>query len=436
MIAPPEPPAPHPARRRVRRYAPAAAGLLLVVVTVVIGQVMRTAGGLPIDGQPPFHTVARVLTWSMWPAVAYAALMIVALPRLARARRRYALPGAWLAAIGWAVTLAVTDGVSRLWTTLTTKYEYLAGLPALGDHPLTWLRGFTTALPAYPEHVKGHPPLPMLVLWALDHVGLHGPIPEALLLIAAGCAAVPAVAATLAVLAGEAFARRALPFLVLSPTAMFVATSMDALFLGVTAAGVAFFALSTRSGRVSVAAVGGVLLGCAPYLSYALLTTGALVLAVLIVRRPPKRLVPALVGGALVVPVAMTAAGFWWPDGVAATGSAWAASAGGNRPYAYFLFGDLAVLAVLLGPAVLAGLGAGLDARTDWRRWALPAAALAAVLALDLSGVTRGEVERIWLPYAAWMGTIAGFLRPPARGWLAAQAVTALVMQATMGSPW
>lgn len=444
-IAPPEAPA-------RRRYVPLAAGVVLVAVTVIAGQVLRAGGGLPIDGQPPFHTVARTLTWSLWPAVGYAALMVVALPRLARARWRYALAGSWLAAAGWAVCLAVTDGVSRLWTPLTTKYDYLAGLPALGDHPLAWLRGFTGALSAYPEHVKGHPPLPMLVLWALDHVGLHGPVPEAALLIGAGCAAVPAVAAALGVLTGTAFARRALPFLVLSPTALFVATSMDALFLGVTATGVALFARSTRSGRAPVAAAGGVLLGAAPYLSYALLTVGALVLAVLLVRRPPKRLVLALIAGALVVPAAMTIAGFWWPDGVAATGTAWAASAGGNRPYAYFLFGDLAVLAALLGPAVLAGLGTGLEAgagprpdtsasaspapRTDWHRWALPAAALVAVLALDLSGVTRGEVERIWLPYAAWMGTMAGFLRPPARGWLAAQAVTALVMQATMGSPW
>ena len=370
--------------------------------------------------------------------------MIVALPRLARARWRYALAGSWLAAIGWALTLAATDGVSRIWSTLTTKYDYLAGLPAMGGHPLAWLRGFTDALPAYPEHVKGHPPLPMLILWTLDHLGLPGPVPAAFLLVGTGCAAVPAVAATLATITGPSFARRALPFLVLSPTAMFVATSMDALFLGICATGIALFALATglsdaapaRTGRPAVAFAGGVLLGAAPYLSYALLTVGALVLAVLAIRRPRRRVVLALIAGALVVPAVMTAAGFWWPGGVAATRSAWAASAGGNRPYAYFLFGDLAVLAAILGPAVLAGLGAGLAGRTEWRRWALPAAALVAVLALDLSGITRGEVERIWLPYAAWMATVTGFLRPPARGWLTAQAALALVMQATMGSPW
>lgn len=428
------PGAPSPAAPRRRAWLPLAGALVLVAGTLVWGQVLRARGGLPIDGQPPFHTVARLLTWSMWPAVAYAAVMVVVLPRLARLRWPVALGAAWVAAAGWAVSLAVTDGVGRLWTPLTTKYAYLAGLPAVGDHPLAWLRGFTHALSAYPEHVKGHPPLPVLILWALDHAGLHGPIPAAALMIGAGCAAVPAVAITVRVVAGPAHARRALPFLVLAPAAMFVATSMDALFLGVTAWGIALVAVAARRRAAPPAVAGGILLGAAPYLSYALLTLGAPILVVLIAARPPRRVILAGVAGGLVVPAAMTIAGFWWPDGVAATSGAWAASAGGNRPYGYFLLGDLAVLAAVVGPATLAGLGR--LRRAEWRAWILPAAAFVAVMALDLAGITRGEVERIWLPYAAWMVTAAATLRGPARGWLAAQAGTALLMQAVMGSPW
>ena len=431
--APSASPVPTAPRRRRTRLALGGA-LVLVAGTLVWGQVLRARGGLPIDGLPPFHTVPRLLTWSMWPAVAYAAAMAVVLPRLARLRWPAALGTAWMAAVGWAVSLAVTDGVSRLWTPLTTKYAYLAGLSAVGDHPLTWLRGFTHALPAYPEHVKGHPPLPVIVLWALDHAGLHGPVPAAALMVGAGCAAVPAIAITVRIVAGPVHARRALPFLVLAPTAMFVATSMDAFFLGVTAGGIALVAVAAHRHAVLPAVAGGVLLGAAPYLSYALLTLGAPILAVLIATRPPRRVVLAGIAGGLVVPAAMTAAGFWWPDGVAATSGAWAASAGGNRPYGYFLLGDLAVLAAVLGPAVLAGLGRLRG--TEWRTWILPAAAFIAVMALDVAGITRGEVERIWLPYAAWMVTGAAALRGPARGWLAAQAGTAVVMQALMGSPW
>jgi hypothetical protein len=66
----------------------------------------------------------------------------------------------------------------------------------------------------------------------------------------------------------------------------------------------------------------------------------------------------------------------------------------------------------------------------------LVGAALAGVLALDLAAVTRGEVERIWLPYAAWTTAAAAVHRARARGLLLAQAVTALLLQALVRSPW
>ncbi|NVI85817.1 hypothetical protein HUX53_00655, partial [Actinomadura sp. BRA 177] len=66
----------------------------------------------------------------------------------------------------------------------------------------------------------------------------------------------------------------------------------------------------------------------------------------------------------------------------------------------------------------------------------LACAALAGVLVLDVSGVTRGEVERIWVPFAAWAVAAAALHQPPARAWLAAQAVTALAVQALVLSPW
>jgi hypothetical protein len=66
----------------------------------------------------------------------------------------------------------------------------------------------------------------------------------------------------------------------------------------------------------------------------------------------------------------------------------------------------------------------------------LAGAVLIALAVLDLSGVTRGEVERIWVPYAMWVITATALHRPPARGWLAAQAVTGLALQAFIASPW
>jgi hypothetical protein len=66
----------------------------------------------------------------------------------------------------------------------------------------------------------------------------------------------------------------------------------------------------------------------------------------------------------------------------------------------------------------------------------LAGAALAGAVALDLSGVTRGEVERIWLPYAGWVLAAAALHRPPARRWLAAQALLGLALQGLTLSNW
>jgi hypothetical protein len=123
---------------------------------------------------------------------------------------------------------------------------------------------------------------------------------------------------------------------------------------------------------------------------------------------------------------------------VARTHAAWAAGAGAHRPYVYFLAGDLAVLALLAGPAVAQAVPYLLrrpDPLTA-RLGFLLGAVFVGTLALDISGVTRGEVERIWLPYAAWMTVGAAVHRAPARRMLLAQVLVALLVQALVKSPW
>ncbi|MPY72608.1 MAG: hypothetical protein GEU92_21510 [Alphaproteobacteria bacterium] len=63
----------------------------------------------------------------------------------------------------------------------------------------------------------------------------------------------------------------------------------------------------------------------------------------------------------------------------------------------------------------------------------LPAAALVAVALADLSQLSRGEVERIWLPFVPWLALAAPGHR---RGWLAAQVAVALILQSVLVSPW
>lgn len=458
-------------------WAALAGWLGLIVVAFGVGMVLRRAGVLPVDPLPPLHAHARLLIAPLLPGVAVALVAVAVLPVAARRLRWWPLLVlAWLGSVGWAVVLALPDGIAR---PLTAPTEYLAGLPAMGDDPLAWLRGFTQTMQAYPTHVKGHPPLPMLILWAAQWAGLRGAGWAAVLVISAGASAAAAIAVTVRVIAGEDSARRAVPFLVLTPTAIWVATSMDALFLGVATWGVALLTVAAaKSGplpgekRSAAAArwdqqpglprwvalggsfAGGLLLGCLPYLSYGLLPIFALPLAVLVLTRPAWPIVIALAAGCLVVPAAFTIAGFCWWEGVIGTHAAWAAGAGSRRPYIYFLIGDLAVLALLVGPATAGALPPVLGraaalvrlaplrldhgqgrSQTDKLGW-LVAAALAGVLALDISGVTRGEVERIWLPYAAWMTIATAIYRAPARTMLLIQAVTALLIEALVRSPW
>ncbi|MCF0094986.1 hypothetical protein B0E54_03844 [Micromonospora sp. MH99] len=59
----------------------------------------------------------------------------------------------------------------------------------------------------------------------------------------------------------------------------------------------------------------------------------------------------------------------------------------------------------------------------------LPLAALVAVLGADLSGLSKAEVERIWLPFVVWLLVATAHLPTGSRRWwLAAQALTALAV--------
>jgi hypothetical protein len=64
---------------------------------------------------------------------------------------------------------------------------------------------------------------------------------------------------------------------------------------------------------------------------------------------------------------------------------------------------------------------------------------LAAVVLADLSGLSKGEVERIWLPFVPWVlvATTTLVSGPRARrGWLAAGAAVALLVQALLRTTW
>ena len=150
------------------------------------------------------------------------------------------------------------------------------------------------------------------------------------------------------------------------------------------------------------------------------------------------RLAGAAVGAAAVA-VAFTAAGFWWLDGYHLVVERYYQGIASDRPYAYWVWANLALIAVCAGPAAAVIVRRALVGRTADRRAVrlLPLAALAAMLAADLSGLSKAEVERIWLPFAVWLAAGAALIPPgDRRFWLAVQAATALLINHLILTTW
>lgn len=415
------------------RQPPVAAGvaawLALVGVALWWGQASIVGrgfgvGAAPLVGRWVWHPSARLIA----PGLVGAAVVIAG-PAVARRLVWWAVPlTAAVSSSVWTVTLAASDGWSRVTEPLTTRYEYepyAARIRGAGS----FLRHFVERLPGSPIHVQGHPPGAPLVPWVLDAVGLGGAGWFATLVILGWGVAIGATLVACRAIAGDQTARRAAPALVVLPAAVWAGTSADALFAGVLAVGVAL-AVSARRRTV---AGGGTVLGIGLLLTYGALAVGVIPgLVQLRQRRPASVVLIAGAATAVLVAVALWS-GFSWLDGLAATRRAYHAGVGGERPPGYFaLAGNPAALALAVGPAVAVGLLAAV------RRWRdasslLPLATLIALVAVDVSLLSKGEVERIWLPFMPWLALAAPGDR---RGWLVAQVALALLLQAWLRSSW
>ncbi len=442
----------------------AAAGVALVLVAAFEGWARLDRGENIFVFFPP------LLAWlipHVGPGTVLApvvAVVVIAYGPVLAMRMRWSrlLLAAWAASFAWIVSLALIDGWQNgIVVRLEDSQEYLHDLPRVGglgqmlsifsDHILTqgqdpdqtWF--WTT-------HVAAHPPGAFGIFVVLDRIGLSGGGPAGLFVILVGASAAAATAVTLRALGasersaggtsiGEDLARRALPFAVLFPGAVWIGVSADGLFAGVVAWGVALVALAaTRygAGALVCAVGGGMVLVFALYLSYGLVLAGLFPLAVLAATRRWRVLLPAAAGGAAVV-AAFTVSGFWWPDGFAKVQLIYAASIAQDRPYEYFVYANLAAVLFALGPAVLAGLR-----RLASRPRAVPlavtllvAAGVVAILLADASGMSKAEVERIWLPFGVWLVLACGLLpRRQVRGWLVVQAALAIAVNSLLVMPW
>ncbi|MFI5936649.1 hypothetical protein [Actinoplanes sp. NPDC051494] len=435
----------------------------LIALAAVTGGLLYLAGR-------PVHATSAPFTGAWLPhagpgtplAIAVAALVIWRGPQVAATLRwRALLTAGYAAAVAWILSLALIDGWQRgIAGRLTTRHEYLSEVGGVTDVP-AMLRGFTARIldfqpDSWTTHVSGHPPGAFLVFIALDRIGLGGGAWAALFCVAAGALIAVAVPVTIRALGDETAARAAVPFLVLFPGAVWIGVSADGLFAGVAACGLALLAVGVTRRRPGPAIVAGLLLTFTLYLSYGLTLIAVPVLAVVFLARPRHRtaLIAATIAGGTVV-TAFTLAGFWWLDGYHLVVQRYYQGIATDRPYGYWVWANLALATACAGPAavvvarraltravpalirptggtsipaVLAALGPVV---------VLPGAALIAIAAADVSGLSKAEVERIWLPFAVWLTAGAALLPAPSRrGWLIVQATTALLLNHLLLTTW
>jgi hypothetical protein len=388
----------------------------------------------------PFPPLDAALDWRPdWTLLLPIALAVLLVARAgafaARASWRLLLVGGTAVAAAWAVALALLDGTAGLVGSVTLKHEYLPDVGRVGA-PLEFLAHFTSRIAEYRIHVQGHPPGYLLFLSLLDRVGLAPAPAVASLEILGGALAVPAVLLAVREVAGEVRARAAWPFVVAAPLAIWVATSADALYAGVGAWAVTLVVLATgrddRRGDLAALA-GGLLFGLVAFLSYGLVLLALIPLVVAWSRRRIRPLVLAAISSSAVF-VAFALAGFWWFAGLAATRTRYQAGVASRRPYDVFLLVNAACLAIASGPAIAVAVSRLRDRRT----WHLVGGASLAIGIAALSGMSKGEVERIWLPFSIWLlpaGAVFATGRRAA-GWLTLQLAFAIGVQTLVRSPW
>ncbi|WP_374701515.1 hypothetical protein [Streptomyces maremycinicus] len=453
------------------------AAVLLVTAAVLIGHhIEHTQHTLRVNWPPVLASWGPHVGPGTPAAVAVAAATAGYGPSLAaRLPWRALLAAAWGTATAWIFSLALIDGWGRgVAGRLTSRHEYLQAIGRFQDVPAA-LRGFTRHIllespDNWPAHVAGHPPAATLTFVLLDRIGLRGAGWAGTWCVVVGATACAAVLVAVRALADEGLARRAAPFLVLAPAAVWMGTSADAYFAAVAAWSVALLALAVTGRRTSGAALGsGLLLGLSCYLSYGLTLFALVGAAVLLLGRGHVRERPELLlllfAGAAVVPTAFTLAGFDWWEAYRLLVTRYRQGAGGVRPYGYWVWANLACTVLITGLATAAGLrrtaatlrrarGKGLPrpdgphrsgpysgphsgphSGPDARLALLVAAALLALLVADLSGMSKAETERIWLPFALWLLPACAFLTRP-RVWLAAQAILALLLNHLLLTGW
>jgi len=386
-------------------------------------------------GAPPLfgRIDPRISLWIL-PSVLVAATSLRMPALVDRIGWRALLRLTFVMALVWPLALALSAGPGGITEGLESRHDYLHAVPGLGPIPELW-GSFVDRIADLPVHVQGHPPGFVTLLAAMDGVGLGGSGWATALVLTGATLAPIAVLLVIRDVADEGAARRAAPFLVLSPAAVWIATSADAFFAGVGACAVALAVMASARGSVDrhlFAVAAGLLGAAALLLSYGLILLAAVALPILAMRRAWDVLALSFVTGIASLIAVAVVWDFDLLEGLAATRERYLVGVSTHRPFTYFLVANLAAFAIVLGPAVA-------SSANDIPRRLLPiaAGAVIAIVLADLSGMSKGEVERIWLPFAPWLLWIAASGdRWDARTRLGLQLATALALELIVVTPW
>ncbi len=206
-----------------------------------------------------------------------------------------------------------------------------------------------------------------------------------------------------------------------------------------------------RADRAVVSALGGIGFGALLLCSYGLVLLAIVPAAVAWQHRRLAALLPAAITSATML-ATVYGAGFNYLAGIAATHGEYVRGVARNRPYGYALVANLATFALIIGPAAVVGVTRlakrhGVERSPVTGRSGvqplrgLVGGALLAVAIADVSGMSKLEVERIWLPFAVWVLPAAaavtlGRRATMTRTWLAAQMALAIGLQITVRTGW
>lgn len=441
----------------------------LVVAAVIVGAAVLVPG---LTGWR-VHVIAFAPLHARWdprigpgtlPAILLAVVVFSFAPHAVRR-----LPWRWLVivafvtTVAWFAALALVDGAAGIGHILDTGYEYLRTARAVADRPFAaTLDGYIPRIVGgpgkWPVHIAGHPPGALLFYVTLVRLGFTTGLAAGWVTLIVAATAPVAALLSMQTLGAESAARRAAPFLVAGPAAIWSAVSADAVFAAFGAWAVFVLAVAvtrrTRRGTAAFGVVSGALFGWCVMLSYGLPLLAVVAMAV-ICSRGSWRMLWWVAAGAIVVVAGFALWGFSWWDAYPVLRERYQNGVAHKRPIAYWAWGNLAafccsagliigavtaqVIARIVGPGSRADESPRALFRSPERSvpLLLGAAGITMILLADLSGMSKAEVERIWLPFAPWV--LVGTALLPDR-WrrtgIGVQLVWALLLQHLLATGW